>query len=73
MILFYLIDIYVIFVVINSILSWTKLPGTHPAVKFFKTPVEPVLKPLRRILPPQRGIDFTPMILILVLQILRHV
>ena len=67
------IDIYILFVVVNAILSWTKLPPSHPAVKFFKTPVEPVLKPMRKAFPPKGGFDFTPFILLIALQILRRI
>jgi len=72
MLLFLLIDIYILFVIVNAILSWTKLPADHPAVKFIKIPVEPVLQKMRKVFPPQRGFDITPLILIVALQILRR-
>ena len=65
-----LIDLYRLVIVAAVVASWTSLPRDHPVVRFLDAVTEPVLKPVRRILPPVGGIDFTPVVVIVVLQLL---
>ncbi len=62
--------IYVWIIVFRAILSWIRIPSSFysVAIVLYKL-TEPVLKPLRRIVPPSRpgGIDISPMIVILII------
>ncbi|MED5464219.1 MAG: YggT family protein [Myxococcota bacterium] len=70
MLLAQIIEIYS-FIVLGSILiSWINLPHHHPVARFLETMTEPVLKPIRQILPPMGGLDFSPMILLVGLNFL---
>ncbi len=71
MILARLIDLYSLVVLAAVIMSWIQLPPNHPAVQFVRQLTEPVLAPIRKVLPPAGGLDFSPMILILGLQLLK--
>ncbi|MBU21693.1 MAG: hypothetical protein CL476_01070 [Acidobacteria bacterium] len=53
-------------------MSWMQLPPHHPAAQFVGTLTEPVLAPIRRVLPPMGGLDLSPMILLIGLQFLRR-
>jgi YggT family protein len=70
MILRVLIDGYSLVVLAAVVLSWIRLDPDHPVVKIVDALTEPVLGPIRRILPDFGGIDFSPMILLVVLRFL---
>ena len=55
------------------ILSW--IPNVdfyHPVVRFLYSVTEPVLQPFRRLLPSMGGIDFSPILVFLVLEFVRN-
>ncbi len=51
--------------IIRAIASWIAPQGGNPALQIFIQLTEPLLAPIRRVIPPTSGIDFSPMILIL--------
>jgi YggT family protein len=53
------------------VMSWIQLPPTNPIAQFVAAVTEPVLTPLRRALPPMSGLDFSPMVLLVGLQIVK--
>ena len=71
MLLVQIIDLYVLVVVGAVIVSWIRLPEDNPIVKFFNSVTEPILTQIRRYVPPVGGVDFSPFILLLGLQLLR--
>jgi YggT family protein len=56
--------------VIAQVLVSYVLPPYHPVRTFLDRVVEPMLKPIRKIVPPLQMIDFSPMILIVLVQII---
>jgi YggT family protein len=66
-----LIDLYSIVVLVAVILSWVRLDRRNPLVTITYGLTEPVLAPIRSVLPPMGGMDFSPMVLLLVLQLLK--
>ena len=66
-----LIDLYSLVVVVAVILSWLPLDRRHPVVTLTRRLTEPALAPIRRVLPPMGGLDLSPMVLLIALQILR--
>lgn len=70
MLLQVLIDGYTVVVVIAVVLSWLRLSPENPVVRVVHALTEPVLAPIRKILPDMGGIDFSPMLLLLGLQLL---
>jgi YggT family protein len=65
------INIFLVAVVIQVILSWVNPGGYNPAAIVLHSLSEPVLRPVRRILPPISGIDLSPMLAILGLVVLK--
>jgi len=55
------------------LLSWIRVSPYHPAVEFLYRITEPILAPLRRIIPPFGMVDISPIIAMLLLQIIQQV
>jgi len=55
------------------LLSWVRVSPYHPAVEFLYRITEPVLAPLRRVIPPVGMVDISPIIALLLLQIIQEV
>ncbi len=66
-----LIDYYSFVVFVAVILSWLRLPPSNQVVRIATMLTEPALAPIRRFVPSARGIDFSPLILLVILQILK--
>ncbi|MBI4236074.1 MAG: YggT family protein [Chloroflexi bacterium] len=54
---------------VRAILSWFPISGTNPLVAVIYQITEPVLAPLRRVVPRIGMIDITPMAAIVLLQL----
>ncbi len=72
----YLIELYVIILIVRALLSWFPVrPGTPFAsfIRVLDAVCEPVLRPVRRILPPIRaggmGIDLSILVVVIVAQL----
>jgi len=59
-------------VVIRCILSFIRHNPYHPLIRFIYDITEPIMAPFRRLLPPAGGIDFSPIIVWMVLMLLRN-
>jgi YggT family protein len=66
-----LIDLYSLVVLVAVILSWVPLDRRNPLVTITHALTEPVLAPIRGILPAMGGLDLSPMVLLFALQILK--
>ena len=58
-------------VVAMIVVSFLAPQSSNPAVEFIWELTEPVMAPLRRILPPMGGLDFSPIILFIALNVIR--
>ena len=67
-----LIDLYMLIVLGAVIISWLKLPPTNTVAIVLRRLTEPALGPIRRVLPPMGGLDFSPLVLLIALQLLRR-
>lgn len=66
-----LIDLYSIVVLAAVVMSWVRADPRHPLVAMVYRLTEPALAPIRRVLPPTGGIDFSPMVLLIALRVFR--
>ena len=66
-----LIDLYSLVVLVAVVLSWLRLDPRHPLVTFTQALTEPVLAPIRNVVPTIAGLDLSPMVLLIALQILK--
>ena len=64
------IDLYSLIVFVAVILSWFQLSPDNPLVRVTNTLTEPVLEPIRRVLPSVGGLDFSPLVLLIGLRFL---
>jgi YggT family protein len=63
------LQILMLIVIFRAVLSWFNIPSLYQVKVIIYRLTEPVLKPLRRIIPPHKmgGIDLTPLIVIFVI------
>ena len=67
-----LVNIYMWVVIIRVLISWINPDPYNPIVQFLRSVTDPAIEGLRRMLPrflSSSGLDFTPLVLILLLQI----
>jgi len=67
-----LFNAYSLVVLVAVIASWANLSPDHPVVRVTRALTEPLLAPLRRVLPAVGGLDFSPMVLLLGLRLLER-
>ena len=68
-----LIHIYMWVIIIRVLISWINPDPYNPIVQFLRGITDPALDAMRRIMPRflwSTGLDFTPLLLILLLQVL---
>lgn len=64
-------SVFIFAILIQAVLSWIT-PGTYnPVTSVLFSLTEPVLRPLRRFVPPISGFDLTPLVALLGLQVVR--
>lgn len=71
MLIIRLIDLYSLVVLVSVILSWVPIDPRNPMVRLVSALTEPVLAPIRRVLPAIGGFDLSPMVLLFALQMLK--
>lgn len=69
-VILFVLDIYTWIIIASAVISWFNVSPYHPAVRLLRRLTEPVLAPIRQLLPPWKtwGLDFSPMIVILLIQ-----
>jgi YggT family protein len=66
-----LINVFLVAIFIQVILSWINPGAYNPASALLYTLTEPVLRPARRIIPPLSGLDLSPWAVIIMLILLK--
>ena len=56
-----LFDLYIIILLARTFLSWVQVDPQNPIVNLIHRLTEPLLAPIRRILPPSGALDFSPL------------
>ncbi len=64
------LDLYFLVVLVAVITSWMQLPPNNPIVYYSRMLTEPFLAPIRKLLPPMGGLDFSPLILLFLVRFL---
>jgi YggT family protein len=64
--------LFTLVIFVDVLLSYFMAPY-HPVRSFLDRFVQPLLRPIQRILPSMGGIDFSPLILLLLVQFLENV
>lgn len=65
-----ILNIYIWVVIAAAVISWVMPNPYNPVVRLLRRLTEPVMAPIRQLLPPWKtfGLDFSPMIVILLIQ-----
>jgi YggT family protein len=71
----WLLDIYSLVIIAAALITWVNPDPHNPIVTFLRRATEPVLEPVRRLLPPWKtaGLDLSPVIVLLVIQFVQRV
>jgi YggT family protein len=70
--LHWILDLYSLVLFVAVILSWVNLPDENPIVRVVRQLTEPVLEPLRKVLPPLGGLDLSPIVLLIGIRLLQR-
>jgi len=67
----FLLLLYIVLVLVRVVISFVGADSYHPVVPLVMQLTEPVMKPFRRLIPNVGGLDFSPMVVLLVLTLAR--
>ena len=72
--LVFLLYLYSIVIIVRAVVSWAHPDPNNPLVRILLQLTEPVLKPLRVLVPPEKlgGIDVTPILALVAIQLIRY-
>lgn len=63
----------VIAIVLRAILSWFVPEGNHPVVRILRDVTDPLIVPLRKVIPSIGMLDLSPFVAIILLQVVRSI
>jgi YggT family protein len=66
-----LLNMYFMFLFVQAILSWVGPGVSNPAANILWSLNEPILRPIRRVVPVFSGLDFSPLVAMLAIQIIK--
>jgi YggT family protein len=71
----WLLDIYSWVIIAAALMTWVSPDPRNPIVVFLRRATEPVLEPVRRLLPPWKtaGLDLSPVIVLIAIQFVQRV
>lgn len=58
-------------IIARAVMSWIRPNPHHPLMRILRKITDPILDPLERIIPPIAGMDFTPVIAIVLIQLVQ--
>jgi YggT family protein len=71
----WLLDLYSYVIIAAALITWVSPDPRNPIVQFLHRATEPVLRPVRNLLPPWKtgGLDLSPLIVIIAIQFIERV
>ena len=60
-------------IIIRALLSWFSISGAQPVFRLLVEITEPVLAPIRRVLPTAGMLDFSPLVALLLIQVISNI
>ncbi|HPF20783.1 MAG TPA: YggT family protein [Syntrophomonas sp.] len=66
-------EVYSFLIIAQVLMSWIPHDRYHPVFRFIEEITEPVLTPFRRLIPSVGGIDFSPIIALMALELVRRI
>lgn len=68
-----LLTIYIWLIIARALLSWVTPYTYHPLTNFLYKVTEPLLKPIRKLIPPIYGLDLSPLIVIFLIYLIKEI
>ena len=68
-----MLRLFSLMLVIYALLSWIIHDGHHPVSRFLQSMVEPVLAPIRKVLPPIGGFDISVVAAMIGIEVIRQI
>jgi len=65
------LNVYIFAIIVQALLSWVNPGHYNPVSSILYSLTEPLLRPARRLLPPISGIDLSPLLVLLALQVVK--
>jgi YggT family protein len=69
----YGIEALMLLILVSSVLSWVRPDPRNPLVRLLNAVVEPILLPIRSLVPPAGPLDLSPLVAMLILWFLQHI
>ena len=71
----WILDLYSWVIIAAALITWVSPDPRNPVVQFLYRVTEPVLRPVRNLLPPSKtgGLDLSPLIVIIAIQFIERV
>ena len=70
-------NVFYVLLLARIVVSWIRVDPYHPTwgplVRFVYNATEPIMAPVRRMLPAMGGLDFSPLIVLLVASFLKNI
>lgn len=67
-----LINLLIILILLHALGSWIPRVRESRAYEMLDSLIAPLLNPIRRVIPPTGGFDFSPLLLLLLLYLIKH-
>lgn len=67
------ISLYELVIFVRIVLTWIPHDSDHPASRVLFKITEPVLEPVRRVIPPMGGLDVSPIAVFVGLEFLKRI
>jgi len=68
-----LFTLFELAILARVLLSWFRVNPYHPAVAFLYQITEPILRPLRNVIPPLGMMDISPIVALILMDIIRQI
>ncbi len=68
-----LFNVYVYIVIARVLISWIPHNPSQPVFRFIYEVTEPIMAPCRRLIKPIGGIDFSPIVAVMAIEVLHRV
>lgn len=67
-----LLNLYSLIIIVRAVISWVSPDPYNPIVRFLYRATEPILTPIRRMLPDLGGIDLSPLVVLFAIMFLQR-
>ena len=64
---------FTLLILARVLMSWVQVDPYHPVAQFIYQATEPILKPVREVLPPAAGFDFSPIVVLIIAQVVGNI